>query len=75
VLPLVAQRLADNVAVLCYSVADMLPRCWHALRELHCDACHKLARMPNVAATAREEEASCETLPVVVPARNRPGNG
>ena len=74
-LPLVAQRLTDNVAALCYSVADMLPRRWHAVRELHCDARHKLACMAYVAATAREEEAGRKTLPIVVPARHRPGNG
>jgi hypothetical protein len=75
VVPLVAQRLAGNVAVLCYSVADVLPRCWHAVRELHRDARHKLARMPNVAAAARKEEARCKPLSVVVPARHRPRDG
>ena len=74
-LPLVAQRKADNVAALRNSVADVLPRCRHALRKLHRDACHKLARVPRVAAAAREEEARCETLPVVVPARHGPRDG
>jgi hypothetical protein len=74
-LPLVAQRLADNVAALCDSVADVLPRCWHTLRELHRNARHKLARVPHVAAAAREEEARCKTLPVVISARYRPRDG
>jgi hypothetical protein len=52
VLPLVVQRLADNVVALCYSVADVLPQRWHAVRELHRDACHKLACMANVTAAA-----------------------
>jgi hypothetical protein len=59
VLPLVAQRLAGNVVALCNSVADMLPHRWHAVRELHCNARHKLAGVPNVAAATREEEAGC----------------
>jgi hypothetical protein len=70
--PLVAQRLADNVAALCSSVADVLPRRWHAERKLHRDARHELASMANVAAAAREEEAGCEALLVIVPARDRP---
>ena len=74
-LPLIAQRLADNVAALCDSVADVLPRCWHTLRELHRNARHKLACVPHVAAAAREEEARCELLPVVVPASHRPRDG
>jgi hypothetical protein len=70
--PLIAQRLTDNVAALVYSVADVLPHRWHAVRELHCDARHKLARVPHVATAAREEEARRQTLPLVVPARHRP---
>ena len=74
-LPLIAQRLADNVAALCDSVADVLPRCWHAVRELNRNARHKLACVPHVAAAAREEEARCQSLPVAVPARHRPRDG
>ena len=72
VLPLVAQRLADNVAALSNSVADVLPHCWHAVRELQRDACHELARMANVAAAAREEEARSQALVLKIPARHRP---
>jgi hypothetical protein len=75
VLPLAVQRLAGNVAALCNSVADVLPRRWHILRELHRDARHKLACVPHVAAAAREEEARCQSLPVAVPARHRPRDG
>jgi hypothetical protein len=75
VLPLVAQGLADNVAARFNRVADVFLQRWHVVRELHCDARHKLACMANVAAAAREEEARCQTLPVVVPARHRPRDG
>jgi hypothetical protein len=75
VLPLFVQRLVDYVAVLCNSVADVLPRRWHAVRKLHRDASHKLASVPNVAAAAQEEEARYQLLPVVMPARHCPGDG
>jgi len=71
-LPLIAQRLAGNVAALFNGIVDTLPQCWHAVRKLHRDARNELACMADVAAVAREEEAGCETLPVVVPARDRP---
>jgi hypothetical protein len=61
VLPLAVQRLAGNVAALCNSVADVLPRRWHILRELHRNARHKLAYVPHVAAAAQEEEARCQS--------------
>jgi hypothetical protein len=54
---LVAQRLASNIVVLCYSSADMLARCWYIVRKLHRDACDEFAGVANVAAAAREEEA------------------
>jgi hypothetical protein len=52
--------------------SDVLPHCWHAVRELHRDARHKLAGVANIAAAAGEEEARCESLPVVIPARHCP---
>jgi hypothetical protein len=52
VLPLIAQRLVDNVAALCNSVADMLSRRWYAVCKLRRDARYKLASVPNVAAAA-----------------------
>jgi hypothetical protein len=53
----------------------VLPRRWHAVRELQRNARHKLASMSNVTAAAREEEARCQTLLVVVHARHRPRDG
>lgn len=73
--PLVAQGLAGNVVALCNSVADVLSRRWHVERKLHRDARHELASMANVAAAAREVEARCKTLLVMVPARHCPCDG
>lgn len=71
-LPLVAQRLAGNIAALCCSGADVLACFWHILRELHRDACDELACVADVAAAAREEEAGRQALLVVVAARDGP---
>jgi len=49
----------------------VLPQCWHATRKLHRDAHDKPIYMADVTAAAREEEAGSETLPIVVPARDR----
>jgi len=53
----------------------MPPHGWYAVRELHCNAGHKFASVPDVAAATREEEARCQLLPVVMPARHCPGDG
>lgn len=74
-LPLVAQRLVDYIAVLYDSVADVLPHCWHALRQLHRDACDNFECMTYVATAAREEEARCKAFLFVVPARHCLRNG
>jgi hypothetical protein len=71
-MPLVAQGLASNVVALCNRVANKLLHCWHMARKLHCKARHKPACVAYVAAAAREEEASCKTLFVMVPARHCP---
>ena len=74
-MPLVAQGLASNVVALCNRVANKLLHCWHIARKLHCKARHKSARMAYVSAAAREEEASCKTLLVVIAARDRTCDG
>ncbi len=74
-LPLVAQGLAGDVAAACDCFADVLPTCWHVVCELHRDARHKPACVADIAAAAREEEAGCQTLLVVVAARYCPRDG
>ena len=74
-MPLVAQRLADNVAALCHGVAYVLVKQRYAACQLPRNARDELARMADIAATSREEEAGSKALPVEVPtgdcARNR----
>jgi hypothetical protein len=69
--PLVAQRLADNVAALCHGIANVLARRWDVVRKLDCNASDERAGMPNVAVAAREEEAGAETPMRVVVASHR----
>ena len=73
VLPLIAQRLADNVAALCNSVAAVLAQCRYAVPKLDCYAGYKLVCMANVAVTAREEKESwLRDAPFVVHVCDRP---
>ena len=71
----VTQRLADNVAALCNSIANVLLHCWRVVCELRGNASHISASMPHVAAAAREEEACCEPLLFPVPALYCLGDG
>ena len=64
-----------DIAALGNSVADMLSRRSNVVYKLHCDARDKLACVANVSAAAGEEEASRQTLLVIVLARDGPRDG
>jgi hypothetical protein len=61
-----------DIAALSNSIADVLSTCRDVFCKLHCDTRHKLACMAYVTAAAREKEAGCKTLLVVVSARDCP---
>jgi hypothetical protein len=50
-MPLVAQRLADNIAALCHSIADVLARFGNVMRKLNGDARDKPACMAGISTT------------------------
>ena len=59
--PLLVERLACDIAVLRYGVADLALQAWYAARKLDRNARDELARVADVSARAREEEARGES--------------
>lgn len=73
-MPLIAERLARNIAPLRNSVVNILLKSGYTARKLQSDACDELACMANVTTTTREEEAGPETLSLKVFASNSTSN-
>ena len=74
-LPLVAERLACNVAMLIYSMANVLMESRHAARKLNSNTCNKLAGVACVSATSNEKKAGPKPLCLEVSAGDSPCNG
>lgn len=72
--PLVAQSLACNVTTLRNCVAYVLTTSWYVMRKLYSDAGDELARVTNVSAASREEEASYKALLFEAPPSDSPRN-
>jgi hypothetical protein len=74
-LPLVAERLACNVAMLIYSMANVLMESRYAARKLNSNTCNELAGVACVSATSNKKKAGPKPLCLEVSAGDSPCNG
>jgi hypothetical protein len=74
-LPLVAERLACNVAMLIYGMTNVLMESRHAACKLNSNTCNELGGITCVSATSNEEKAGPEPLCLEVSAGDSPCNG